>query len=177
MVMKLPHSTLVIGGGSSGKSRFAEDLVLGSGRRPVYLATALPGDDEMRERIAQHRSRRGEIWRTVEEPLDAGRVISGCSPDEVALFECATNWLLNQISAGHDPVAASDSLIASIADAPCPVVTVSNEIGLGVVPLDPLTREFLARHGELNQMLASSSDTAVLVVAGIPSVLKGSIPN
>lgn len=175
--MKLPHSTLVIGGGSSGKSSFAENLVLGSGRRPVYLATALPGDDEMRDRIAQHRSRRGEIWRTVEEPLDADRVISRCNPDEVVLFECATNWLLNQISAGHDPVAANDSLIGSIADAPCPVVTVSNEIGLGVVPLDAFTREFLARQGELNQRLAELSDTAVLVVAGLPSVLKGRMPN
>lgn len=175
--MKLPLSTLVIGGGSSGKSRFAEDLVLGSGRRPVYLATALPGDDEMRERIAQHRSRRSEIWRTVEEPLNAGRVISGCSRDEVVLFECATNWLMNQMSAGHDPTAATDSLISSIADAPCPVVSVSNEIGLGVVPLDPLTREFVLRHGELNQKLANSSDATVLVIAGLPSVLKGRIPS
>ena len=177
MVMKLPQSTLVIGGGSSGKSRFAENLVLGSGRRPVYLATALPGDDEMRERIALHRSRRGGNWRTVEEPLDAGRVISGCSPEEIVLFECATHWLLNQISAGHDPVAATDSLIGAIADAPCPVVSVGNEIGLGVLPPDSLTREFAVRHGELNQRLAGSADSAILIVAGLPSVLKGSIPN
>ena len=177
MAMSLPQSTFVIGGGSSGKSRFAEDLVMGSGRRPVYLATALPGDDETRERIALHRSRRGDFWRTIEEPLDAGRVISGCNRDEVVLFECATHWLLNQITAGHDPVAASDSLIGSIACAPCPVVSVSNEIGLGVVPLDRLTREFVSYHGELNRRLANSSDAAVLVVAGLPSVLKGRIPN
>ena len=174
--MKFPQFVLVIGGASSGKSRFAETVVLGSGRSPVYLATALPEDDEMREKISLHRARRSSGWLTVEEPLEVDRVISSRASGEIVLLECATLWLLNQMSSERDPEAASGALIRSIAEAPCPVVVVSNEIGLGVVPSDSFSRTFLSRHGELNRTLSKSADSAILIVAGLPFALKGEIP-
>ena len=174
--MQLPHLTLILGGASSGKSEYAEMLVLNSGKRPVYLATATPGDQEMADRIAVHRSRRGENWRLVEAPLGADLVISRCAADEVLLFECATFWLLNQVSGTGAPPTALDELLSALHNSPCPTIVVSNEISLGVVPQDSVTREFLNLHGMVNRLLANLADTVLFVTAGLPMALKGQIP-
>ncbi|NKW72228.1 adenosylcobinamide kinase/adenosylcobinamide phosphate guanyltransferase, partial [Rhodobacteraceae bacterium R_SAG10] len=90
-----PKVTLVLGGASSGKSAFAEALVLGAGKRALYLATAQALDAEMAERIARHRARRAAAWRTAEVPLDVAGALGRAAADEVVLLDCATLWLSN----------------------------------------------------------------------------------
>ena len=171
-----PRLSLVLGGTNSGKSEFAEQVAADAGRRPVYLATALAGDDEMESKIALHKSRRGPEWRLVEEPLDVGQAIAECGADEVVLLECATNWLLNVTLKRTDSEAELEILAEHLESAPCPVVIVSNEIGLGVIPESSFTRNFMAAQGRLNRLLSSMADIVVLVVAGVPLELKGRVP-
>ena len=172
----MPRLSLVLGGANSGKSEYAEQVAAGADRRPVYLATALAGDDEMAGKIALHKARRGPEWRLVEEPLDVGQAIAECGTDEVVLLECATNWLLNVTLKRTDAEAELELLAGHLDNAPCPVVIVSNEIGLGVVPESSFTRSFMAAQGRLNRQLSSMADLVVLVVAGLPLELKGKVP-
>ncbi len=174
--MNPPRLVLVLGGASSGKSEFAESLVLKTARSPVYLATTVAQDDETRERITQHRKRRSADWRTIEEPIDVSGAISGCCGHEIVLFECATLWLLNLLTAGHDAESGFIDLLEAFKTAPCPVIAVTNEIGMGVVPRETFTRTFLSLHGRLNQELSENADAVILVAAGLPLALKGSIP-
>ncbi len=167
--------TLVLGGARSGKSAYAESLVAGPGA--VYVATAEAIDDEMGERIARHRARRrGEGWATVEAPLDLAAALrahaSGASGG--VLVDCLTVWLGNLMHAGRDIDREAASLLESLAVAvpPAPVVLVANEVGLGVVPDNPMARAFRDHAGRLNQALAARADRVVLVTAGIPFVLK-----
>jgi len=174
--MTYANLSLVLGGAASGKSVFAEALVGASGRRLVYVATAAAGDAEMAEKIALHRARRGDDWRTVEAPLDVGAALAGMRAGEAALVDCATLWLTNHVLRDSDLDAATSGLLEALEGANGPVVVVSNEVGLGVVPDTPLGRRFREAQGALNQRLAQSAGLVVMVVAGLPMVLKGRLP-
>lgn len=173
-----PSSVLVLGGQRSGKSAFAERLVVRSGLEPVYLATGIAGDAEMTARIARHRERRGPRWRTVEEPLGLAAAISRESGSgRAVLVDCLTLWLTNLLLAGSEPAAAFAELERSVDSAPGLLVLVSNEVGLGVVPANALARRFVDLAGELHQRLAARCATVVFVAAGLPLVAKGTLPS
>ncbi|SDE35381.1 bifunctional adenosylcobinamide kinase/adenosylcobinamide-phosphate guanylyltransferase [Limimaricola pyoseonensis] len=174
--MTLQNFTLVLGGAASGKSDYAESLVLKAARAPVYIATAQAFDHEMTEKIARHRAARGAGWRTVEAPLDPGSALSGLRAGEIALIDCATLWLSNLILAEADLAAAEAGLIAAIEACAVPVVVVSNEVGAGIVPDNALARRFRAAQGGLNRRLAARADRVVAVMAGLPLALKGELP-
>lgn len=167
--------TLVMGGAASGKSAWAETLVMRSDRPRVYVATAQAFDDEMRAKIDAHRRARGAGWRTVEAPLDPGPALAGIAAGDIVLIDCATMWLSNHMLAGHDLDAAEAALMTALATCPAPVVIVSNEVGLSVVPDNPLARRFQGAQGRLNQHLAARADLVVQVIAGLPQVLKGAL--
>lgn len=169
--------TLVFGGAASGKSRFGEELVRQSGLAPVYLATAEAHDDEMAAKIAKHKSARAAAqWRTLEVPMDITTALGTVSRGEAVLIDCATLWLSNLGMAGGDWRAEWVALARVIADCPAPVVIISNELGMGVVPDHPLSRAFRQDQGELNQDIAAAADLVVMVAAGLPLVLKGHLP-
>jgi adenosylcobinamide kinase/adenosylcobinamide-phosphate guanylyltransferase len=164
---------LVLGGQRSGKSRYAEGLVVASGRRLVYLATAQAGDAEMARRIADHRPRRGDRWSLVEEPLDlAGALARASGRDSAVLVECLTLWLSNLFGAGRSADTETDALVTALARAEGPVVLVSNEVGSGVIPDNALARDYADALGVLNQRIAAAADRVVLVAAGLPLTLK-----
>lgn len=168
---------LVLGGQRSGKSALAERLVLVSGLRPVYLATAQADDVEMAERIARHRERRGPSWRTVEEPCDIAAAIEReCAPDRAVLVDGLGLWLANLLAAGREPATACAELERAVRGAPGLLVLVSEEVGLGVVPANHLARRFVDLLGGLNQRLAACCATVAFVAAGLPLALKGSLP-
>ena len=163
-------TTLVIGGARSGKSRTAEALLAGEAS-PLYVATAEALDDEMRVRIAQHRAERGGHWRTREAPLELASVLE--REGGPALVDCLTLWLTNLLLGGHDiaeHVARLERVLAARAG---PTVLVANEVGLGIVPGDALSRRFRDEAGRLNQRVAALSDRVLFVAAGLPIVLKG----
>lgn len=177
MTGSLPALTLVIGGARSGKSAFAERLVTGSGRPRRYIATAEAWDDEMRTRIAQHRTDRGGGWMTVEAPLDLSAALAQVPPDQAVLIDCATLWLTNHLLADHDIAAEATTLLAALAACAAPVVVVSNETGWGIVPENALARRFRDEQGRLNQRLAAAASLVVTVMAGLPLALKGQVPD
>jgi adenosyl cobinamide kinase/adenosyl cobinamide phosphate guanylyltransferase len=170
--------TLVLGGARSGKSRYAESLI--SALPPpwpppwTYVATAEAGDAEMAERIAAHRARRGPNWETIEAPRDLSAAVKACRGKPV-LVDCLTLWLSNLMLAEADIDAETALLEQSLAAATAPVVLVANEVGSGVVPEYPLGRRFRDLQGMLNQRIAARADRVVLVVAGIPLAVKGTL--
>ena len=173
----LPSMTFVLGGAASGKSLFAEKLLLASNLTPVYLATTRvwgsAEDSEMKSRIATHRARRDAVWRSYEAAQGLGDVLRGLEPGSAALIDCATMWLTNYMMDGADLTAASDAFLEELAPARIPLVIVSNEIGQGIVPMEAETRAFREAQGRLNIAIAAQADTVVQVVAGLPNVLKG----
>ncbi len=176
MPLDLPALTLVIGGARSGKSRFAESLVVRSARARVYIATAEAWDDEMRQRIRHHVQDRGANWTTVESPHDLTAALSLVTRDQVVLLDCATLWLTNRMLAGANLDAETAALLDAIRICPAPVVVVSNEVGWSIVPENALARAFRDAQGRLNQRLAAEAGLAVAVMAGLPLVLKGQLP-
>jgi adenosylcobinamide kinase / adenosylcobinamide-phosphate guanylyltransferase len=169
----MPRHILVLGGQRSGKSRYAEGLVAGSGRQPVYLATAEAGDGEMSRRIAAHRARRDNRWRLVEEPLDlAGALSSASLGGTIVLVECLTLWLSNLMAAERNTESEGDRLVDALLGVEGPVVLVSNEVGAGIVPDNALARRYADALGTLNQRVAAAVENVVLVAAGLPLILK-----
>lgn len=169
----LPRITLILGGARSGKSRFAEGLVAGHRGRPVYLATAQAGDAEMAERIRRHRARRGGGWTTIEEPLDLRQALASATRDNAAvLVDCLTLWLSNLIAANRNVESEMQSLTGSLPNLAAPVVFVSNEVGLGIVPDNALARAFRDHAGFLHQAIAAAADRVYFVAAGLPLLLK-----
>lgn len=177
MTGSLPPLTLVVGGARSGKSAFAEQLVTATGRPRRYIATAEAWDDEMRDRIARHLAQRGQAWTTVEAPLDLPAALATTRPGEAVLVDCATLWLTNHLLADHDLAAEAARLIAALVACPAPVIVVSNETGWGIVPDNALARRFRDAQGRLNQRLAAEAQLVVTVIAGLPLVLKGALPD
>jgi len=166
---------LVLGGARSGKSAFAEARVLSlrAGKsKALYLATAEARDGEMRARVAAHRARRGTHWTTREEPLDIAGVLDARTGEPV-LVDCLTLWLSNLLGAGRDVDAETAALCAALKRAKGPVVLVSNEVGLGIVPDNALAREFRDHAGRLHQAVGAVATHVVFVAAGLPLFLKG----
>jgi adenosylcobinamide kinase/adenosylcobinamide-phosphate guanylyltransferase len=168
-------TTLVLGGARSGKSRFALDAQSAQAR-VVFLATALAGDREMRERIERHRAERPRHWRTIEEPCElTARVREASVAADVVIVDCLTVWVANLMLRG-DPddhvLEQADELTALLALRPVDVTLVSNEVGLGVHPATADGRHFRDLLGTVNQRIATAVDRVVLMVAGIPLTVK-----
>lgn len=142
----------------------------------LYIATAQAYDDEMRTKIAAHRARRGAGWTTMEAPLDLAAPLASATPDQIVLLDCATLWLTNQMLAERDLVLERTRLIDALSTCAAPVIVVSNEVGSGIVPDNALSRQFQGAQGQLNQALAAHADLVVQVIAGLPNVLKGQLP-
>lgn len=168
-----PRLTLVLGGARSGKSAFAERLLTTNPAPWAYLATAGAHDDEMRQRIAHHRARRGDGWITYECPLELVGVLTAKANDQPAIVDCLTLWLTNLILGGHDVATAADALFAALSERSQMCILVSNEVGLGIVPDNALARTFRDEAGRLNQRAAAAADRVVFIAAGLPLTLKG----
>jgi adenosylcobinamide kinase/adenosylcobinamide-phosphate guanylyltransferase len=170
------HRTLILGGVRSGKSRLAERLARESGLPVTYLATALPGDDEMRARIAAHQARRPADWQLVEEPLRLAATLTAvCAEDRCVLIECLTLWLTNLLC-GDDEARLQhelDALRIRVPTLPGQLIFVANEVNMGVIPMDPLSRRYCDLAGTLHQALAADCDRVILTVAGLPLLVKG----
>ena len=163
--------TLVLGGASSGKSRFAESLC----KYPrSYIATAQAFDDEMKARIAKHRQDRGANWNTLEAPLDLIGALQVAKGD--VLLDCLTLWLTNLVMNDKDAEAEVVAFVEILKHTPNKVVIVSNELGLGLVPEHGLSRRFRDLHGLMNQRVAEAAQRVVFMIAGIPQVIKGRLP-
>jgi adenosylcobinamide kinase/adenosylcobinamide-phosphate guanylyltransferase len=170
----MAHMTLILGGARSGKSRHGEGMALTSGLNPVYIATAEARDDEMRDRIAAHRERRvGLGWLEAEAPLElASAIAEKAAGDRVLLIDCLTLWLTNLMLAERDIDAASAALREVLAEAEGRVILISNEVGFGIVPENALARRFRDIAGRLHQDIARDADRVLLMVAGLPVVVK-----
>lgn len=177
----IPRGKMVFitGAARSGKSSFAERMATELGGVVIYIATCVPGDEEMEARIACHQARRPREWQTVEEPLDPVRVIKEYdSPGRVFLLDCVTLLVTNLLlHPGHETT--EEQILDKVAElaqvgheCAAHVLIVSNEVGWGIVPGDPLTRMWRDVIGRANQALASCADEAWLTVAGIPIELK-----
>lgn len=167
---------LILGGARSGKSRLAEKRALASGLEVIYVATSQPRDAEMRERVAHHRFRRPAGWGLVEEPLALAAVLEReAGPSRVLLIDCLTLWLTNLLldEEGRYLEREIEALLGILPRLPGQVLLVSNETGMGVVPLGELTRRYVDEAGRLHQALAGLSDRVTLCVAGLPMTLKG----
>jgi adenosylcobinamide kinase/adenosylcobinamide-phosphate guanylyltransferase len=178
-----PATTLVTGGCRSGKSRHAQNLAeaVPAGRRGrrgrrCYIATCVPLDEEMAQRVARHQADRGPEWRTVEQPIAVARAIEAHSAEaSVILVDCLTLWISNLMGAGNDMdavVAAAQELAEAVGRSACPVILVTNEVGAGIVPENALARRYRDAAGLVNQILAAACDRVVWTVAGIPVQIK-----
>ncbi len=164
----LPRLALVLGGARSGKSRYAEGLI---GARPaLYVATGQAHDVEMRARIRDHQSRRGANWTTCEAPLALAEALRAA--DRPVLVDCLTLWLANLLGAQRNPETETQGLIETLPSIRVPVIFVSNEVGLGIVPDNQLARAFRDHAGRLHQAIATIADRVVFVAAGLPLTLK-----
>lgn len=167
---------LILGGARSGKSRFAERLAAESGLAVTYIATSQALDGEMTERIAHHRERRPAHWTLVEEPLQLARVLrEQAAAERCLLVDCLTLWLTNLLMLDDAVRLAEerDALLECLDGLPGRILLVSNETGLGVVPLGELTRRYVDEAGWLHQAVAQRAQRVTFMVAGLPMTLKG----
>jgi adenosylcobinamide kinase / adenosylcobinamide-phosphate guanylyltransferase len=166
------RSILVLGGARSGKSRYALQLAEQAAESRLFIATAEAHDEEMAARIARHRAERGEGWTTLETTRDLNGALRDMRAGSVAVVDCLTLWLANLAFAGDDIAAEIERLCDMVAALVSPVIFVSNEVGLGIVPETPLGRDFRDWQGKLNQRMAIACDAVVFVAAGLPTALK-----
>jgi adenosylcobinamide kinase / adenosylcobinamide-phosphate guanylyltransferase len=167
---------LILGGARSGKSRLAEKLAAESGLAVVYIATSQALDGEMSARVAQHRARRPAHWALVEEPVALARVLREQAREERCLLvDCLTLWLTNLLLLDDEArlAAERDALLDTLGELPGRILLVSNETGLGVVPMGELTRRYVDEAGWLHQAMAERSRRVLFCVAGLPMILKG----
>lgn len=174
--MRYPKLSLILGGAASGKSSFAEKLVIQTEMPRSYLATAQAFDDDMREKIQLHQKDRGPDWATTEVPIDLPEAVLAQPKDNVLLIDCLTLWLTNLMLAEQDCDKAAQALFSAIQSRNAPVFAVSNEVGHSVIPETSLGRRFQRLQGRLNAQAAAQADLAVMVIAGLPQVLKGKLP-
>jgi adenosylcobinamide kinase / adenosylcobinamide-phosphate guanylyltransferase len=170
-------TVFITGGARSGKSRLAEELALKHGAPLVYIATGAAGDGDMAERIDRHRARRGPDWLTVEEPLDLAGAISAAEGECTAmLVDCITLWLTNLLLKYDDAstvLKEVERLVRLLPTLKTPLLLVSNEVGLGIVPENRLARTFRDLAGEANELLAGASQEVYVMFSGLPLKLKG----
>jgi adenosylcobinamide kinase/adenosylcobinamide-phosphate guanylyltransferase len=165
--------TLVLGGARSGKSHYAQQLGERA-QRVVFVATARACDDEMRRKVDRHRSTRPQHWQTVEEPLALAEAVIRYGPAcDLMIIDCLTLFAANLLDAEGDEQSRIDALCLALQSPPCAVVLVSNEVGSGVVPEYPSGRRFRDLLGEMNQSVARVASNVLLLIAGLPLVLKG----
>ena len=167
---------LILGGARSGKSSLAERLAAQSDRPVVVIATSEPEDDEMRARVAAHRARRPRHWRVIEESRYLARVLAEhCREDGCVVVDCLTLWLTNLLcrSAAGEFQVQKRELLSTLPRLPGRVIFVSNEVGLGIVPMGELSRRFCDESGWLHQDLAEICDRVAFMHAGLPLILKG----
>ena len=171
----MPRVTLLTGGGRSGKSAYALRLMHPYARK-AFVATAEAFDDEMRDRIRRHQDERGAGFFTIEEPLNLAGAIRGLAGHaDAAIVDCLTVWLGNLMHhRGADCPAYPevDDFIETLAAPPCDLVLVTNEVGLGIIPMDAMTRRYRDLAGLINQRVAAAADTVILMVSGIPLKIK-----
>ncbi|SIQ57209.1 adenosylcobinamide kinase /adenosylcobinamide-phosphate guanylyltransferase [Rhizobium sp. RU35A] len=166
--------TLVLGGARSGKSRFSEELASESGLERHYIATSQAFDDEMRARIAKHRADRGEGWVTHEVPLNLLSALQQVArPERVVLVDCLTLWVTNLMMAEAEVDREGTALAQSLRQLAGPVILVSNEVGLGIVPDNRMARAFRDHAGRLHQAVAAMADEVFFIAAGLPLQMKG----
>lgn len=166
--------TFILGGARSGKSAYALDQAMARpAQRRVMIATAQALDEEMSARIARHREERGAEWLTVEEPLELGKAVRDLRAGDVAVVDCLTLWLSNLMLGDLEIGPATQDLCAALQASPAEIFVISNEVGQGIVPDNPMARRFRDEAGWMHQAVAAVADRAVLVVAGLPVVLKG----
>jgi adenosylcobinamide kinase/adenosylcobinamide-phosphate guanylyltransferase len=172
----MSRTIFITGGARSGKSRLAEEISEGFGAPLLYIATGRAGDAEMAERIAAHRARRGEKWHTTEEPLRlADAVKSSDGGFQAVLVDCITLWLTNLLLTHDDAAGALDEVRALAGLFPgltTPLILVSNEVGMGIVPENALARTFRDLAGKANQILAAAADEVYVTFCGLPLKLK-----
>ncbi|WP_439861494.1 bifunctional adenosylcobinamide kinase/adenosylcobinamide-phosphate guanylyltransferase [Pseudomonas sp. MBLB4136] len=170
---------LILGGARSGKSRLAEKLAADSGLPVTYIATSQALDGEMSARIRQHRERRPPHWALLEEPVELARVLGEqADTGRCLLVDCLTLWLSNLLMLDDAArlSAERDALLACLGELPGRIILVSNETGLGVVPLGELSRRYVDEAGWLHQALAERCQRVTFTVAGLPMILKGQMP-
>lgn len=168
-----PFAALILGGARSGKSRYGEQLVEKTSGPHVYIATAQAWDGEMQERIADHQNRRGDGWALIEEPLALADILrTKITKDQTVLVDCLTLWLSNLMGAERNIESSVEDLIDALRSCKGRVVFISNEVGQGIVPDNAMARVFRDEAGRMHQRLAEVCDAAIMVVAGLPLVLK-----
>jgi adenosyl cobinamide kinase/adenosyl cobinamide phosphate guanylyltransferase len=170
---------LITGGCRSGKSRSALDYANQHFSRKLYLATCEALDEEMAQRIAHHQKMRSPDWQTIEEPIEVVDKIRQYGDEaDVILLDCITLWLSNLLMRWKDDpqiIKETDRLMETIKQCPASFIVVTNEVGMGIVPADPLSRRFRDLSGMANQRIADAADTAIFMVSGIPIFLKGDL--
>lgn len=170
--------SLILGGARSGKSALAERIAADTGLEVVYVATAQALDAEMAARIAHHHAQRPAHWHSVEEPLAlADALRAHARADRCVLVDCLTLWLSNLLgdADGERYARERQALLDVLPDLPGSIVLVSNEVGLGIVPLGELSRRFVDDAGRLHQALAAVCERVLFVAAGLPLALKGTL--
>ncbi|MBH1973570.1 MAG: bifunctional adenosylcobinamide kinase/adenosylcobinamide-phosphate guanylyltransferase [Rhodobacteraceae bacterium] len=168
----MQKTILITGGARSGKSLIAEARTLELGTPATYIATAQAWDDEMRARIAEHQARRGTEWVTISEPMDLVGALTASDGNGPRLVDCLTLWLTNLMLAEANWRTAGQALVAALPQQTSPVILVTNEVGLGIVPDNALARAFRDAAGTLNQWVAAAADEVILAVAGLPLKVK-----
>jgi adenosylcobinamide kinase/adenosylcobinamide-phosphate guanylyltransferase len=175
---KFPKVMLIVGGARAGKSRYAERLMSARPARHAVIATALAGDAEMAERIARHKTERDKSWEVIEQAISVRSAIRNAArPDRIVLVDCLTLWISNLMAEKRDIDVEVQGLVGTLQIAAGPVIIVSNEVGLGIVPDNALARAFRDNLGRANQAVAAAAECAVFMAAGIPLVLKGTLPS
>ena len=171
--------TFVIGGCRSGKSRYALDLAGKlSENKKIFIATCLPQDEEMRQRVARHQKDRGKTWITLEVPIDLPEAVTqNSSRGDVILVDCLTLWISNLLTktqkiSEDEAIESVDNLTRTLQTVNCPVILVSNEVGTGIVPENRLARQFRDIMGMTNQRVAACAHGVIWMVAGIPVTIK-----
>ena len=168
---------LILGGARSGKSQYAENSAKDSGLNVIYVATAQALDDEMQQRIKHHQQQRPDHWLLIEEPLDLVSVLKNNTHDETCiLVDCLTLWVSNLLCSDEHKNNLQehiDALVNVLPELPGKIIFVSNEVSMGIIPIGELNRLFVDEAGRLHQRLAAVCDNVTLMVAGIPSHIKG----
>lgn len=168
--------TLILGGARSGKSRYAEQLALQSQKSVIYIATAQAHDAEMQTRIQHHQASRPAEWLTLEEPLSLATTLAAqAQPERILLVDCLTLWLTNLLCLEDSEqrlTSELNTLYAVLPQLSGELILVSNETGLGVVPLGELTRRYVDEAGRMHQRLAAQMQQVIFMIAGLPQVLK-----
>ena len=172
--------TFILGGARSGKSAYAEKLAIDSGLPVTYIATALVYDNEFKARVQHHKDRRPSAWMLVEEPHRLTQALAHhAAPNQCLIVDCLTIWLAQWICQDCNPPKNSnwqlerEAFLTLLPTLKGNIILVSNEVGMGIVPLGEINRQFQDEQGRLNQALAALADEVIFVAAGLPLKLKG----